>query len=504
MLLGCLLAVSIAAEASAQKIYGIDDARYVTSSRDPAVIGYVICLQDAVSATPRGISMEDALAGAVSSCQRWARRLPNTRGEPDAGEILQSIRECGFRPGDASPDAGCGRQANAGGNRGPRSPASGAEQIVLTPTVIPPGQNVEGIAFDGKWLWAAESGQRTIARIDLTRGTAVERVKVGRLPVDMASTGDGDVFALVQTDNAIWRQRAGRGSVFAHVPDCPNGMVAHRGNLWVLNQPTCSSEHSRVSRVDARNGRQVQSSELGEWGQALTALGRQIWVAHARGVALTAVDVDSLRAFPVEVRSASLWAITANPSNVYAGGRIDGTSDDGLVVKIDPATRTEVARARVSQRVTSLVGDDENIVAIGDKGTIWVLSAQNLTLRRTITLSTGAFSPRAMKIVQDNLLVTATTFRGENGAVFVLRNWWPAVAAVPQNSAPNRFAGPSFDCATARSAAEQVICANSQLAALDRALNKGYNIALGNITSPAVGGSVAGVLAFKREQRAWL
>ena len=281
-------------------------------------------------------------------------------------------------------------------------------------------------------------------------------------------------------------------------------MVAHGENLWVLNQPTCSSEHSRVSRVDARSGRQVQSSELGEWGQALTAFGRQIWVAHARGVALTAVDEDSLRAIPVEVRGASLWSVTANASNVYAGGRIDGTRDDGLVVMIDPATRREVARARVSQLVTSLVGDDENVVAIGDKGTIWVLSAQNLALRRTITLSTGAFSPRAMKIVRDNLLISASTFRGENGAVFVLRNWWPAVAAVPQNSAPNRVADPSFDCATARSAAEQMICANSRLAALDRVLNDGYKIALSNITSPAVGGTVADVLAFKREQRAWL
>ena len=182
-LLGCLLTVTIATEASAQKIYGTDDVGYVTSSRDPAVIGYVICLQDAVSATPRSVSMADALSRAVNSCQRWARRLPNTRGEPDAGEILQSIRECGFRPGDASPDAGCGRQANAGGNRGPRQPVPAAEHVVLTPTVIPLGQNVEGIAFDGKWLWAAESGQRTIARIDLARGAVVERVKVGRLPV---------------------------------------------------------------------------------------------------------------------------------------------------------------------------------------------------------------------------------------------------------------------------------------------------------------------------------
>ena len=441
----------------------------------------------------------------MNSCQRWARRLPNTRGEPDAGEILQSIRECGFRPGDASPDAGCGRQANAGGNRGPRQPVPAAERVVLTPTVIPLGQNVEGIAFDGKWLWAAESGQRTIARIDLARGAVVERVKVGRLPVDMASTGDGDIFALVQTDNAIWRQRAGRGSVFAHVPNCPNGMVAHGENLWVLNQPTCSSEHSRVSRVDARSGRQVQSSELGEWGQALTAFGRQIWVAHARGVALTAVDEDSLRAIPVEVRGASLWAITANASNVYAGGRIDGTRDDGLVVMIDPATRT---RGRAGARIATCHQPGrrrrecrrhrrqrDDLGAVGAKpraapddhvkhGSLLASSDEN----RSATI----FSSRLPRS-------TGKTARSSCCATGGRR--WRRFLRIPR---PTAFADPSFDCATARSAAEQMICANSQLAALDRALNKGYNIALGNITSPAVGGSVADVLAFKREQRAWL
>ncbi len=49
-----------------------------------------------------------------------------------------------------------------------------------------------------------------------------------------------------------------------------------------------------------------------------------------------------------------------------------------------------------------------------------------------------------------------------------------------------------------------MICGNNQLASLDKALAAEYEMAIRNITSPAIGGSVADVLAFKREQRTWL
>lgn len=505
MLLCVASAVGFTAESSAQNSYGANDAQHVTSSRDPTVLQYVICLEGEVSATARSVRLADALAGAAKRCETWARQLPRSGSEPNANEIQQSILECGFRPGDASPDADCGQRGSGGGSRAASPPAmtpmASADRGVLRPDVIELGINVEGIAFDGNWLWAAESGQRTIARIDLAKRSVAGRVKVGRLPVGMASTGNGEAFALVQTDNAIWRQSpGGQGSVFAKTPDCPNGMVVRGNNLWVLSQPGCTSEHSRVSRIDARTGQQAHSADLGNWAQALTTFGSQVWVAHVRGPALSVVDANSLRASPVDIAGAEFWTITANPGSVYAGGRISGTQDDGLVVMIDPSNRTEIARARVGERVASMVGDDENVVVIGDKGTIWVLSAQNLALRRTITLSTGPFAPRAMAIVREQLLVTAGTFRGENGAVFVLRDWWPSArggGATVQDPTPNRFAGPSFSCATARSVAERAICANHQLAALDRGLEASYTAALGNLT-------VAEGQALKREQRDWL
>ncbi|MDF3812101.1 MULTISPECIES: lysozyme inhibitor LprI family protein [Rhodopseudomonas] len=407
---------------------------------------------------------------------------------------------CGMLSALATP-ASAQKPCGADANCAKVADKAAAEQVVLTPTVIEIGKWAEGIAFDGKSLWAAESGQRSLARIDLAEGRVVEHVKVGRLPVDLAASGDGDVYALVVTDKRIWRQSAnGRRGTLTKLAECPQAMIDGGRALWVLTLPSCSSDSSRLIRVD-RGGRQNQTGILGEWGQALTAHSNQIWVAHARGPALTVVDQDTLDATSVRVDGASLWAISGNSRNIFAGGRVDGSTDDGLVIMLDPDRRGELHRASVSQLVTKIISNDDHVVALGDKGTIWVFSARNLALQRTITLSTGSFAPRAAIFARGALLISTSKFSGEDGAVLVVADWLPGSAPVV---APRQRISPSFDCIAANSAAEHTICANNRLASLDKALNAGYAIALGNITSPAVGGSAADLRAFKDEQRAWL
>ncbi len=101
------------AGASAALAYSVNDASYVTTSRNPTVLQYVVCLEGVVEQVPRSVSIPDALAVARQSCAPWERQLPRTANEPDASQIIAMITECGFRPGDASPDADCG-SAGAG------------------------------------------------------------------------------------------------------------------------------------------------------------------------------------------------------------------------------------------------------------------------------------------------------------------------------------------------------------------------------------------------------
>ncbi len=299
--------------------------------------------------------------------------------------------------------------------------ASASTPVFLTPRVIGIGQWAEGLAYDGRWLWAAESGQRTIAKIDLRGGRVVSRVKVGRLPVSMASAGNGAVYGLVETDKTIWRQPAkGHGAVFAHVPGCPQGLTLIGGNLWALTWPDCSSNTSQLVRIKLRDRQQANSPQLGEWGEALAGYGNQIWLAHARGPAISITDQTSMRTRWLDVRGASLWSITANSRYVFAGGRVEENNDAGLVIMFDPQQGVELARVSVSERVAEIAGDDRHVVAVGAKGTIWVFSASDFRLERTISLTTGKIDPRSAMILGDSVVLTASTYHGSNGAVLVL------------------------------------------------------------------------------------
>lgn len=88
--------------------YDRTDAGYVTSSKNKAVLDYVICLEGVVAGTPKRMTIEASLDQAEAKCKAKAAKLPRSSKEPNAGDIRLMIMECGFRLGDASPDVGCG------------------------------------------------------------------------------------------------------------------------------------------------------------------------------------------------------------------------------------------------------------------------------------------------------------------------------------------------------------------------------------------------------------
>ena len=75
------------------------------------------------------------------------------------------------------------------------------------------------------------------------------------------------------------------------------------------------------------------------------------------------------------------------------------------------------------------------------------------------------------------------------------------VSLIPASPAQ---AGPSFSCGGALNSTERAICASSSLSALDRQMAGGFQLAVKNITSEAVGGTLADVQKFREEQKAFL
>jgi len=299
--------------------------------------------------------------------------------------------------------------------------------VTLTPKVFPVGKWAEGIAATPQGLWVAESGARAIALLDAKTGETRRRVTVGRLPVGMVAGADGVVSALVQTDRAIWRQPArGRGKAIAGLPGCPNALAQGPGvggGLWVLTMPTCSSDSVQLVRVDPKSGAQQASKALGQWGEALAAGAGVVYVAHARPPALDIVDQKTLAVLTLDPQDLSLWAVVAGPDRLIVGGRINSDWSKGVVASLDPKTGAERQRRLVDQMIVSLVADETSVVAVGEKGRLWVLAPNDLVVQKTIDLSTGPFKARAAVLRAGVLYVTSQEQFGDKGAVFAISGW---------------------------------------------------------------------------------
>jgi hypothetical protein len=308
------------------------------------------------------------------------------------------------------------------------------DSIALSPRVIPVGKWAEGIAFDGSALWVSESGQRTIAELDLGKGNVTRRITVGRLPVDMRFASDGAIYASVQTDKLLWQQfpRAAQGKAIGGLDGCPQGMTSGDRYLWVLTWvgSDCSSEKSRLIRIDPRSGERSSVNIPAEQAMHLTVNQGKVWVTSSKGQALNIVDEQSMAIQQGDVKGTWLQAIAATGGNVYVGGSPANDQSRGFVAMINPSNLQELRHDALDQMVVMMVNDEKSVVAVGDKGKIWVFSPGDLKLQRTITLNVK-FDPRAALILGDDLYISSGQQQGENGAVLILSGWRPSPLPVP-------------------------------------------------------------------------
>jgi hypothetical protein len=101
----CFLLLSVASclslMLSTANAYSEKDAGYVTSSKNRAVLKYVVCLEGVMRKKPADGEILVWLERAEKSCAKQAKRLPKSPTEPDAEEIKLMIMECGFKASDA-------------------------------------------------------------------------------------------------------------------------------------------------------------------------------------------------------------------------------------------------------------------------------------------------------------------------------------------------------------------------------------------------------------------
>ena len=107
------------------------------------------------------------------------------------------------------------------------------------------------------------------------------------------------------------------------------------------------------------------------------------------------------------------------------------------MIGFDPQSGRQKARANLpGQFIAKLQVIQNHVIAVGNGGTIWVLSASDLSVKRVINTSFGQFQPQDVHVTPSTLFITTHRGQGVNGSVLAVRSWQPGGAQPPQDPPP--------------------------------------------------------------------
>jgi hypothetical protein len=300
-------------------------------------------------------------------------------------------------------------------------------RLSLQPQIQPVGKWPEGIAFNGKSLWVADSGQRAIRQI--TPGGAGRSVTVGRLPVGMVAAPDGRILVAVQTDKLIWVQSGETGKPLARLKECIEQIALAQSDLLVVTQPDCSSASSKLVAIDFGSGKARSSQLLGSDASDVVVVDGRALVGHATG-AIDVIALDTLAVAQVVQTGNTLWRGAAGRIGVFFGGMTQRPGGRAMVMRLDPASLKVTHRREFDspEMIVAVAATEDRLIAADRLGRIWIMRGNDLSLETEIQSATGPFTPQAMIVVGDTLLVTTHKGQGENGSIYAFNGWRAAVA----------------------------------------------------------------------------
>jgi outer membrane protein assembly factor BamB len=301
------------------------------------------------------------------------------------------------------------------------------DHVQRTAIIWPVGKWPEGITWDGRNLWLAESGSRQIAQLDPQTGRVIKRTRVGRLPVDVAAAQDGTIYAMVATDKTVWQSNAKNGQILARLDDHPQAMGVGRNDVWVLMWIDGGSDRTQLVRHGRTSGTHSKSEVLPQNGFDLAVLGNTVWTLHrhdnenrSEAIALSGATLRIKTRASIE---GFVTRLAASDERLFAAGGNYGES--GLIVKLDPRTGNVVTRIKSARFVSALTVLGDHVVAVDDQGGIAIFAASDLSLRRTISSNSGVFSPQDILATKDGIFITTHRGSDGNGSIIYISDWRP-------------------------------------------------------------------------------
>lgn len=241
--------------------------------------------------------------------------------------------------------------------------------------VFPVGQWPEGVVVSAGSVWVAQSGERTVARLDPATGAVQATIKIGRLPVSMGVAPDGAPIVQVNTNKRVSRidPKSNKAKILKVLPDGPEQMVVAGGFAYVLLWKNDSSAGSSVLRLNLASGASTRSVDTGENAFGLAVGGGQVWVALAGG-RLAVLDASTL-ALKAPV------AVAGRPYHVVAGGGAVFVSDGNAVVRVSTVEPAVTGRLDLPLPVSAMAAWDDLVVVATRDGTVWLLEPASLVVR---------------------------------------------------------------------------------------------------------------------------
>jgi streptogramin lyase len=205
--------------------------------------------------------------------------------------------------------------------------------------------DVYAVAAEGEVIWATETNNEDVVRIDPQTNQIIDRIPLQARPDSIALDGD-TLWVADPSENLLLRVDTLTKQISAHIPvDDPSSIAIGGGSVWVVG-----SHVENLVRIDPNTNSIAATIALGNGsdpaGQVAFGEGG-VWVSKYFSGRVARIDPETnqvaatieigIPVISVEVGVGAVWAVV---------GEIDACQQSGLA-RIDPKTNTSVGRIPV-------------------------------------------------------------------------------------------------------------------------------------------------------------
>ena len=220
---------------------------------------------------------------------------------------------------------------------------------------IPVGSAPTAVTVTGEDVWVTNSGDATVSEINTASNTVVQTILVGNVPAAIAS-GPSGVWVANQGDGTVDRIDPATGTVTmgnTQVGGLPDGIAVGPHAVWVAN-----SQDGTVTRIDPATGEVSGPISVGAGPAGIAVTPAAVWVANSLDLTVSRLDPATGRVTATIGVGDGPGAIAAASDGVWVSDEFDATLD-----RIDPRT------GRVNRVVP--MGSSPQGIAVARSG-VWV------------------------------------------------------------------------------------------------------------------------------------